>query len=86
MVDVKTNYREKYPDTICPCCKADEDNQEHLLSCSKLDVSGTLVDSTVNYDDLFHSNIPRQVNTMRVIRSRYKQRKKMKNSPLKGPK
>ena len=84
MVDVKTNYREKYKDTICPCCKAEEDNQEHLLSCSKLDVSGTLVDSTVNYDDLFQSNIQRQVNTMRVIRSRYKQRKKMKNSPLKG--
>ena len=25
MLDMKTNFREKYADTICPCCRAGED-------------------------------------------------------------
>ena len=85
MVDVKTNYRGKYTDTICPCCNVEEDQQEHLLTCTKLDVFGTLVSSTVNYDDLFGSDIPNQVSIMRILRARYKLRKKMKNCPTQGP-
>ena len=81
MVDVKTNFREKYPDTKCPCCQVEEDKQEHLLTCTKLDVPGTVTGSNVRYEDLFSSNIANQVNTMRIIRSRYKLRKKRKKSP-----
>ena len=41
MVDVRANYREKYFVTICPCCELEEDSQEHLLSCYKLEETGS---------------------------------------------
>ena len=42
-------------------------DQEHLLSCSELDEEGTLVGPSHNYQDLFGSNIEKQVNVARIL-------------------
>ena len=33
MLDIKTKYRNKYSDVICPICKSADDEQAHLLAC-----------------------------------------------------
>ena len=56
MIDVRANYRDKYWDTICPCCCLEEDTQEHLLSCHMIDEEGAITDNLPNYQDLFGNN------------------------------
>ena len=75
MIDVKVNYREKHAHVLCPCCKMEDDSQEHLLSCSKIKAEGTLVSSVPVYQDLFGSNIEKQVNLTRILKKRFEQRK-----------
>ena len=36
MIEVRANYKKKYPDINCPLCKESEDTQEHMLHCSDL--------------------------------------------------
>ena len=36
MLELKGNFRNKYSDVICPCCKLEEDLQEHLVTCISL--------------------------------------------------
>ena len=76
MIDVKTNYREKHSDTMCPCCEETEDSQQHLLSCSKIESDGEIVSSVPDYQDLFGSNLSKQVNMSRILKNRFGKRKK----------
>jgi hypothetical protein len=69
MINVKVKYREKHAHVLCPCCRM----KEHLLSCSK--IKGILVSSVPVYQDLFGSNIEKQVNLTRILRKRFKKRK-----------
>ena len=77
MVDVKANYRGKYWDTICPCCKLEEDNQEHLLSCYMIEEEGMMIGSLPNYQDIFGDNLSKQVEVARILRKRFQDRKKV---------
>ena len=79
MLDVGVNYRERYSTTTCPCCLMEEDTQEHLLYCYILEEEGLLVDNNVNYQDIFGSNLERQVNTSRIIKTKFKLRKRHEN-------
>ena len=62
MIDVKTNYKDKYFLKACPCCQLTDDTQEHLLDCYVLEEEGTMVDELPQYDDLFGANIEKQTN------------------------
>ena len=84
MVDVRANYREKYFVAICPSCKLEEENQEHLLSCINLQTTGTIANSTPEYQDLFSNNLRKQVNISRILRAQFKLRNKKNNHPS-GP-
>ena len=79
MLDVRCNYREKYFTTLCPCCNLEEDNQEHLLTCQKLDDLRTTVQILPNYQDLFCCNLKQQINLSRILKAKFSSRKKIKN-------
>ena len=79
MLDVRCNYRGKYFITLCPCCNTEEDNQEHLLYCHKLDDASTAVDVLPAYEDLFSSYLEKQIKISRILKAKYSKRNKMKN-------
>ena len=79
MVDVRTNYREKYFDTSCPCCGLEEDTQEHLLRCYKLEETGCIARTNLNYEDLFKSDVTNQLAISRILRTKFGTRNKKKN-------
>ena len=84
MVDVRANYREKYFVAICPSCKLEEENQEHLLTCINLQTRGTMATTTPVYYDLFCNNLSKQVKISRILRAQFKLRNK-KNNHQSGP-
>ena len=58
MLNVRSNYKEKHFITLCPrCCNTEEDNQDHLLHCHKLDYTRTAVDIVSAYEVLFSSKL-----------------------------
>jgi hypothetical protein len=77
MVDVKANYRDKYWDTIFPCCKLEDDTQEHLLSCHMIDAGGVMIGTLPNYQDLFGINVDKQMEVSRILRKRFLDRKQV---------
>ena len=75
MLDVKCNYRGKYSDVLCPCCKLEEDTQQHLLVCSSLSMDGVVAGSPPNYNDLFCENLSKQVQISSILKACYEERK-----------
>ena len=63
MLDVKNNFKNKYS----PNCDSEEDDQKHLLACSKLVDGMDLVDTTVNYEDIYSSNVEEILKVPRLI-------------------
>ena len=74
MLDVKTNYSERYTDSLCPICKNEEDTQKHLLECSKLDTDGDIVTKLPEYDHLFSEKLDDKVKIAKIIKQRYEKR------------
>ena len=69
MVDVKENFRNKYPDTICPVCKGDlKDTQEHVLVCSVLNHDrNMIVKSPVVFSWIFGTDVVKQSEVTRLF-------------------
>jgi hypothetical protein len=80
MLDLKCNYRGKYSEVNCPCCKLEEDTQQHLLSCRSLHTDGTLIGSLPDYNDLFSENLSKQVQLSSIMKKQYEKRKRLTNS------
>ena len=58
MLDVRTNFGNKYDDVLCPLCKEKPDTQQHVLECSVLIQNTNLLTvSTAVYSDIFDSDI-----------------------------
>ena len=75
MLNVKCNYRGKYSDVLCPCCKLEEDTQQHLLVCSSLSMDGVVAGSLPDYNDLFCENLSKQVQISSILKACYEERK-----------
>ena len=76
MVDVKTNYSNRYDDTLCPVCKVENDTQEHVFKCTKLLQSKCiLVASDILYTDIFISDVKKQIAALRMFSSLWTERK-----------
>ena len=43
MMDVRMNYYGQHADTLCPLCDSERDTQEHLLVCTELATSNSVV-------------------------------------------
>ena len=54
MFSVRNNFRNNYASTLCPLCAAEEDSQEHLLTCS---VIKSYYTTTMKYDEIFSDDI-----------------------------
>ena len=75
MLDFRINFRKKYSDLMCPLGCDVLDSQQHCLDCDKI-VTNTLdTQTTVKYEDLFLSNIQKQVKVGAVLQERMKYRK-----------
>ena len=77
MLDVKTNYRNRYADTICPNCKAADDDQEHLLNCNELNDGRQLIDDSIQYENIFLPNLENILKVSRIIEVNFKKRKEL---------
>ena len=71
MLDVKTNFSGMYINNlICPACLSHTDNQESILSCSKLENDK----KSVKYNDLFSTNLDVVVPTLKHFKLLWKKR------------
>ena len=79
MLDVGSNYPNKSKDKTCPMCKDSDsmDTQQHLLICPKLSENEVVRNSPPNYQDLFEENVTKQLNTSRIIESKFRKRNKI---------
>ena len=53
MLDVRSNFKNKYSDLKCPNCK-EEDSQPHLLSCEKLVSQSSIISELPKYENIFN--------------------------------
>ena len=77
MLDIASNYPNKFPSKFCPLCRDEEslDTQEHLLSCPKLINSHQLIEDIPSYEDLFGENLKKQIKVACMIQENFKKRK-----------
>ena len=71
MIEVRTNYKEKYLDINCPLCKESEDTQEHMLHCSDLVTEGEIVKFLPEYQNVFGTDFTKQIEVARLLMDRY---------------
>ena len=76
MLDVKTNYGEKYFLKMCPSCELEDDTQEHLLYCYILDDERTVVEELPSYEELFSEDTNKQIRITRILKKRFTLRNK----------
>ena len=76
MLEVKGIFRSKWSDVICPCCKTEEDKQQHLLNIS-LNSDEVITDSLPDYNDLFSDKLSKQVELSRIMNKRFQKRTKL---------
>ena len=83
MLDVKTNYKNRYThtDVKCPFKCDSEDTQEHLLECEEIETN-SLIDKMPNYEELFSAEINQQIKVGKILGERFKRRKKLLSSQL----
>ena len=67
MIDLKVNFKNHYSDLFCPFGCENEDDQNHLLHCKiLLQENNDITTSNIEYSDLFHEDISRQVRILRT--------------------
>ena len=78
MVEVKTNFRNKYSDVLCPVCKLSDDTQQHLFECSELLKNmNILISNDIQYSHIFSENTDKQKAALRLFKSMWKEREKI---------
>ena len=76
MFDVKSNYKNRYPDLLCPLCCSVSDTQQHLLVCDKL-VDTSIVSRIPEYEDLFANDVSKIIGVASILKSKLTGRQKM---------
>ena len=74
--------RGKESDLLCPLCKdpASVDSQQHLLQCALLaDNQVVQLDDAPVYNDLFSTNVKKQIAVATLLAERFKRRKELLN-------
>ena len=80
MLDIKCNYKNNHPNLLCPVCKSEEDDQQHLLLCNRLK-DFSVVDNLPIYEDIFGNNLEKLIVTARILKKKFETRKSiLKNS------
>ena len=77
MVEVKTNFRNKYSDLSCPVCKLTLDTQQHVIECPDLVLrSNIVVSNNVKYSHIFSDDIEKQTAVLQIFKQFWSERKK----------
>ena len=78
MLDLATNYPNKYKSKLCQLCRDGKslDSQEHLLNCPKLRNENQVL-GKMAYKDLFGDDIGKQIEVAKVLKEQFKKRKDM---------
>ena len=81
MLDVKTNFRNKYNDVKCPNC-TEEDTQSHLLFCDKLVSASSIVKEVPKYSNIFCNNLDEILKVTRIMSQNFKLRNQLKSQDV----
>ena len=80
MLDVRCNFKNKYSDTLCPLCKADQDTQQHLMVCSVLE-EPDVVREVPLYEELLQNNTKKISQIATILKRKFERRQElMKNN------
>ena len=81
MLDVKTNFKNKYNDLKCPNCM-EEDSQSHLLSCDKIVSQSEIVTEIPKYENIFGTNLDEILKVTRILSKNFKERNNLKSQEV----
>ena len=81
MLDLKTNFRNKYSDVKCPNCE-EEDTQSHLLVCEKIVGPSSLITDIPIYENIFGKNLEEILQVTRILWKNFKLRNKIKSQEV----
>ena len=78
MLETKDNYANQFSDDWCPVCDngVTKDSQEHLTVCPSIG-SQTMVKTKLKYEDLFSSDVQKQLEISSIIFENFKKRKEI---------
>ena len=79
MVELKSNFKRKHNDNLCPICHKDGDDQTHLLQCSELINGLNLLSEKeiILHEDIFSEIVEKQARVTRLFESLFNFRKKL---------
>ena len=73
MIDVKKNFQNFYKDLNCRLCNSQNviEDQNHLLDCEPLIMSCSFLydDMIVNHNDIYSSNLKKQLRATKLFQS-----------------
>ena len=81
MLDVKSNFKNKYHDVKCPNC-SEEDTHSHLLFCDKLASEYSIVKEVPKYSDIFGNNLEEILKVTRIMSQNFKLRNQLKSKDV----
>ena len=72
MTNVKANFKGKYDDLSCEICKQEDETQQHILKCEKIDK-----ERSPEYNEIFGENVEKQVEIAKVFNEKIKRRNRI---------
>ena len=77
MLETKDNFPNKFKDKFCPICEDGiVDSQAHVMNCPAI-LSKSIVQTDLNYDNLFQDDVLKQIQVSSVIMENFKRRKEI---------
>ena len=77
MLDVKVNFPGTQDNLVCELCGDHNDDQESLLICEKLNETNSLVKKSPEYQDMFSSNVNKQLEISIILKRKFELRKRL---------
>ena len=68
MAELKTNFKGKYEDIVCPLCNIENDTQSHLFNCDVLikQCSELSENQEIEYEDIFSAKM-KQIKAVKLL-------------------
>ena len=76
---VKSNFKQSYSDFTCPLCLISEDQDGHLLECTKIKEKSSAIrhNTSVKYKDIYSSSIEKMVAAVDLLEAAMKVRENL---------
>ena len=78
MLDIASNYQNKFVSKFCPLCRYKEslDTKEHLLTFPQLINGHQVTKEILSYEDLFGENVEKQIKVACMIQRKFQEKKR----------